>query len=640
MKHYIIHIKHFSIMLLAFLVASCAKDENIPEHGKGTLLDLSVNFGAKTRLAELPNPNEMGVDNKGLKNVGVYIYYTEDYAVGDLSKPYVRNMEFTVSDGKLLAANATGDDQYIYIYDKMTIVAFYPYNAEMSNAENHFTVLADEAKYPVTRNEYADQVYIPYRAQTTTDPTTAYYTILTFYPKYAYKLEVVVAADDDTTFPTEADVQLLPDIDPTDTADTSVDGKREKWYDNSSEKDGDIAGSNIQVYNAYIWTRDGNLNDIEQGDVLLKSDQLMLIASQKLFPAEGRIYRYGYNMSTGEIFIPTSSNFVYDRASLTAVNGGGGSYYQVCDIDLSKTGGDWTPISLVGGKYDGGGHKISNMVVNVSGDGAEAGLFSEIKGNTTIANIDLDNPKINATGDNSYAGGLVGRLNIPMTPAEKQQLIGNLPEGLSEVVKQALIQEILANAGNTQANIVASKVTNPEIIVKGKDPIVGGLVGQAGEKNEDGDSKSRIWDSAVVGGSIQVNVGAEANNENAYVGGFIGLNESYIGRTFTTMENITANYPTTDEEGAPVTIDKATGFGTMGDNFTASEGGVIEDSYAKKPDSNSGVKQLDTTWPSWGNYTGIWPIDTSGWLSAPSNSFWYSNGTMPDVYPTLQWERK
>jgi len=627
-------------MLLALLVVSCAKDENMPEPGKGTLLDLSVNFGATTRLSELTNPNQMGVDNNGLKNVGVYIYYTEDYAAGDLSKPYVRNMEFTVSDGKLLAANVTGDDQYIYIYDKMTVVAFYPYNAEMSNTENHFTVLADENKYPITRNEYADQVYIPYRAQTTVDPTTAYYTILTFYPKYTYKLEVVVVADDGTTFPTEADVQLLPDIDPTSTTDTSVDGKRDKWYDNSSEIDGDVAGSNIQVYNAYIWTRDGNLNDIEQGDVLLKSDQLMLIASQKLFPAEGRIYRYGYNMSTGEIFIPTSSNFVYDRASLEDVDDGSGSYYQVCNIDLSKIGGNWTPISLVGGKYDGGGHEISNMVVNATDDAAEVGLFSRVQNNATVANVDLVNPKITVTSNNAYVGGLVGRLNIPMTPAEKQELIGNLPDGLSEVVKEALIQEILANAGNTQANVVASKVTNPEIIVTGKDPIVGGLVGQAGERDENGDSKSRIWDSAVVGGSLNVNVGIEANNENAYVGGFIGLNESYIGRTFTSMEDMTANYITTDGQGGTVTVDKVTGFGTMGTDFTASEGGVIEDSYAKKPDSNSGVKQLDTTWPSWGNYTGIWPIDTSGWLSAPSNSFWYSNGTMPDVYPTLQWERK
>jgi len=628
-------------MLLAFLVTGCSKDDNIQEtDNKGTLLDLSVNFGPTTRLGELPDPNTMANDEKGLKNVGVYVYYTEDYDAGNLSTPYVRNMEFTVADGKLLVANTSDTDQYIYIYDKMTVVAFYPYNAEMSNPENHFTVLADEDKYPITRNEYANQVYIPYRAQTTTDPTTAYFTVLTFYPKYTYKLEVVVVADDNTTFPTAADVQLLPEIDPLDTSDTSVDGKREKWYDNFVNQVADAAGSNIQVYNAYIWTRDGNRNDLEQGDVLLKSDQLTLIASQKLFPDEGSIYRYGYNMSTGEIFIPTSSNFVYDRASLQAVNDTGGSYYQVCDIDLSKAGGDWAPISLIGGKYDGGGHKISNMVVNANEAGAEAGLFSRVQSNSTVANVDLENPKITVTGDNSYVGGLVGRLNTPMTAAEKEKLIGNLPDGLSQVVKDALIQEILANAGNTQANVVASKVTNPEIVVTGKDPVVGGMIGQAGDKTTDGDSKSRIWDSAVVGGSILVNSGAETNNENAYVGGLVGLNESYIGRTFTSMDNLTANFPTTDEQGNPVTVNKAKGFGTMGTNFTPSEGGLIEESYAKTADSNNGVKQLDTNWPSWGNYTGIWPIDTSGWLSAPSNSFWYSNGTMPDVYPTLQWERK
>ncbi|MCD8184925.1 MAG: hypothetical protein LUD68_00235, partial [Rikenellaceae bacterium] len=168
--------------------------------------------------------------------------------------------------------------------------------------------------------------YIPYRAQTTTDPTVAFYTVLQFYPKYTYKLEVVVVAADDSLFPDMADVRVLPGIDGVEN-DPEEDGKREAWYDTAYERTNDGSGSDIQFYSAYIWTQAEDRNEIKRGEILLQSDQLMLIASQDLYPSEQRVYRYGYNMSTGEIFIPTSSNFVYDASTLAAVNGDTGNYY-------------------------------------------------------------------------------------------------------------------------------------------------------------------------------------------------------------------------------------------------------------------------------------------------------------------------
>lgn len=628
-------------MLVTLLVGACSEDETITRHEKGTLLDLSVNFGASTRLAELPNPDAMSDEEagKGLKNVGVYIYYSEDYNNNDLSKPYIRNMEFKVEGGRLLAVtDGTNDsDQYIYIYDKMIIVAFYPYNEEMSLPENYFTIRGDEEKYPITRNYYAAQHYIPYRAQTETDPTIAYYTVLNFLPKHTYKLEVIVVARSNADSPVE-NVQLLPGADPVTNTDTVADGQRDVWYDDDDIRENDGSGSDIRRYDAYIWTNDRNRNEIKRGDVLLKSDQLTLIASQDLYPNEQRIYRYGYNMSTGEVFIPTSSNLVFDASTLRGVDNTGGTYYQVCDIDVSKNTTNWQPISLLGGRYDGGGHAISN--VNINSTANEVGLFSKIQGNAVVANVNLVNPTITATGDNIHVGGLVGRLNTPMTEAEKQTLIGNLPDGLSPIVREALIQEILANAGNSQADIVASKVTNPVIQVTGKDPIVGGLAGQAGEKTSDGNSKSRIWDSAVMGGSIVVNGGSSPDNQNAYVGGFVGLNQGYIGRAYTSMPDIRSTMSGTDIEGNPIQIDRFAGFGTMGTDFTADEGGLIESSYSQLSDTNSGVQQFGNTWPTWSTYTGIWPIDTSGWLSSPSGNFWYNNGSSPATYPTLQWERR
>lgn len=623
-----------SLLFILLLFSSCVQQEEIYK-GDGALLRLGINIEPSTRLAELPNTGAITDSRFGLYNVGVYVYYTEDYARGDLSRPYVRNMEFTVVNGELLAAGQSGTNQHIYIYDQMTIVAFYPYNAAMSEEENHFNVKADEEKYPITRNDYQNQVYIPYRGQTTTDPSVAYYTSLTLVPKHTYKVEVVVVADDAGSLPDEGSVQILPANDPVTTPDIIVDGKREKWYDNMIPHPNDGTGSDVQQYITYIWTRDGNKNQIKKGDVLLQSANLTLIASQDLFPTEDHVYRYGYNMSTGEIFIPTSSRLIFDTSSLSSLDGSNGTAYQVCDINMT---GNWTPISLYNARYDGGGHSIENMVINSTS--TEVGLFSQVQGNSTVANVNLVNPQITVNSDNAYVGGLVGRLNTPMTEAEKQELIGNLPPGLSDIVRQALIQEILATAGDSEANIIASKVQNPVITVNGTDPRVGSLVGQAGEKDDNGNSMSRIWDSAVIGGTLSVNSGNPANNQNAYIGGFVGLNQGYIGRSFTTTGNITAQANSTDGQGNPIVVDKYTGFTTMGDDFTSDEGSLIESSYSQLADLNNGVTQLSVGWPAWNTYTGNWPIDITGWLVAPGNSFWYSNGTSPNSYPVLQWERK
>jgi len=254
--------------------------------------------------------------------------------------------------------------------------------------------------------------------------------------------------------------------------------------------------------------------------------------------------------------------------------------------------------------------------------------------------VNLQQVTVTSTGDNCYVGSLVGRLNTPMTEEEKLKLIGNLPDGLSQVVRDALIQEILAAAGNSTSNLVACKVTDATITVTGQDPIVGGLVGQAAIKNKDGDAWSRLWDSAVVGGSISVNAGNPDANENAYVGGFVGLNEGYIARCYTTVDDITAEKSILDEQGNPAVQSIVEGFGTQGQDFLREEGGLIENSFSVLPDQNNGVTLFSAGWPAWGTYTGIWPVEVLGWMSDPSSTFWYNNGASPDVYPTLQWERK
>ena len=630
--------------LVAVLMLSCTKEENVPNptsKEKGELR-LGVSFASlKRQLVELQTPDDMANDQgTGLKNVGVYVYYTDDYNSGDLTKPYVRNVECTISGGELqvvLQPGANPIDSRIFIYDRMTIVAFYPYNASVP----YFTTKADEEIYPTTRADYSQQYYIPYRAQTETNPTEAFYTQLTFYPKHTYKLELVVVSDDVANFPDQANLKILPGIDSINNTNLVDDDKRSAWFDKVVPLDNTGGGSNVRQYTAYIWTKNGRAdnNQIKKGDILLESDKLTLIASQDVNVAEQFVYRYGYNMSTGEMFIPTSSNLIHDRASLAGIDKGSATAYQVCNIDLSA-GGDWAPISIIGGRYDGGGHKITGMTVNTTD--SEAGLFSKIQGNTVVCNVNLISPAItlaNTAADTCYAGGIAGRLNTALSEEDRQEAIGNIPGDLSPVVKDALLKEIIAGLLNSQADIIACRVENPMIVVNGKNPYVGTIVGLAGQNDEKGSYKSRIWDTYSLGGSISANSGSEANNVDGYVGGFVGLNNGYINRSFTTIGSI--QFQKLEGSPTPVLVDRYTGFATMGSVFTPSEGGNIEDSYAVLADSNLNVKQLSSAWPSgWAMYQGKWPIHNVGWLASPANSFWYSEVSSPSTYPTLQWERK
>ncbi len=644
-------IKSFLLALsVIFMMISCANDEEMkPSVDKDNLLRISASFAPMTKAVELPDVNEMGNSNingkeYGLKNIGLYIYYADEYNRGDLSTPYVRNLECTVNNGELvvvLGENSNPEDAHIFIYDQMVLVAFYPYNADMSLPENYFTTKSDEEKYPITRNDYSQQYYIPYRAQTNTDPTIAFSTQMTFYPKHTYKVEIVVVSDDMASLPEEGSVRVLPLNDPIDNLDIFTDGKRETWVDRVNEMPNTGGGSNVRQYVAYLWTTNENRNEISQGDVLLESDQLTLIASQNLTVQEQHVYRYGYNMSTGEIFIPTSSFIVHDIASLRSIDDSNGIAYQACDIDLS-TAGNWSPLNIIGGRFDGGGHKISNMTINTSDP--QVGLFGQIQGNATVCNIHLVDPVITVnsiTTDTCYVGGITGRLNTVLSDADKAKLIGNLPEGLSEVVREALLQEMLASLLNSQSNIIACKVDNPTITVNGKDPNVGTICGEAGEKDQDGTYKSGIWDTYSLGGSITVNAANLLNNTNANIGGFCGLNNGFISRSYTTIDNINAQVQQDNGDETTTNVDKYTGFATMGDDFTVAEGGVIEGSYSMLPDPNNGVSRFVNTWPSgWVHYTGKWPIYTMGWINNNSTSFWYSLGSAPANYPSLQWERK
>ncbi len=583
-------------LLIGFscLVVSCTDDQventgQFPE--EGVPLSLYVGFGDGTRVGELPNLEAINEEAaSGLSNIGLYVYYTTDYNEGDLSMPYIRNMECRIENGKLVPVLAEGEDpnnKNIYIYDYMTLVAFYPYNASMSEQENWFEVKADEENYPITLADYSQQTYIPYRGQTSVNPTTAYYIELWLYPKHTFRMEIILVSENPDDFNDDnPDIKVLPAIDPVDNEDTTQDGKRAAWYDFRVEQENTGGGMHVRRYVAYIWQDEEMNHVIEQNEVLYENGNFTLLATEQVNPKEQLIYRYGYNFTTGESFIPTSSNLINDANRLQAFGGTDVNGYQVCDIDM--TGVSFTPISMINSMYDGGGHRISNL--NVTTSNYEAGLFSQILGSSILKNVNLVDPVItvNTTADTCYVGALCGRVNNILSEEEIEALFAsiNLPENLSEVVRQALIDEILAGVFNSQSQVIACRVENPQITVTGTYPRVGTVCGANGDRLDTYTFKGAIWDTYSLGGSLTVNAGNPAANAGAEVGGFCGLNEFFIGRSYTTIAEAdieaVQEVPDVDENGDPVTVEENIfqGFTNQGDLYTSAEGAGIEDCYA------------------------------------------------------------
>lgn len=665
------YISFLSTALLMLAFHSCSEDTLISEpsvEGEGTLLNLYIGDivpTGTTRLAELGGTgnisggerptNDPNLTDK--KNIGLYIYYQDDYDAGNLVNPYVRNMACKVEGGKVVPV----DGSAIYIYDRMTIVAFYPYNN--APADYTFTNEIDEQKYFITEGDYAYQYYIPYRAQANVNPTTAYHMSLSLYPVHTTKIQVVLVASDPGSFPaattkTNGVVKLVPEIDPVDA--TSGD-KRENWVDvveqGFAAPNPVSSGQYVQRFSIYAWRNDDNTaphhgnntnhndNTIKRGEILLQSAALTLFFPEDVDIQEGRVYRYGYNMDTGELFIPTSETLVYDAATLAAAGGGG---YQLCDIDLQDVA-EWTP-QILTGTYDGGGHAVKNMTItNVPAD-KNVGLFGSATGNSLIKNLSLEDPMIeidfSSAGPDEilHVGGLVGKLNRALTPEEieeiKNRLTVDIPPGLPQSVIDALIADAMKEFTiNTTSRIEGSKVSDPTITVKGENVIVGGLAGSVG----DGDGyKGAVKDSYVSGGTIKVNAddAVKQTYNNAWVGAFTGLlSNGSITNSYTTAE-AEAYVKEVSSDDPPVAISKdvAKGFANV-QSYDEMPTGVTQTvtssfTYYYKG-TEDGVTRFDSGWPAWGLYGGDWPV-----VASTLGTYWGSMGASPSIYPSLVWETR
>ena len=670
MKRTMKYITYVCAALLAVACHSCSDEiVNQPEPtADGTLLNLYIGDIATpgTRLAELGNSdnisngerptNDVG-NGEDKKNIGLYIYYEDDYKpnnpnAGDLTKPYVRNMECEVIGGRIVPKG--GSD--VYIYDRMTIVAFYPYNSDPDDYT--FKTKSDEKKYFITESDYSKQYYIPYRAQANVNPTNAYYVSLNLEPQQTVKIQVVLVSDDPDLFPdattkTNGVVKLVPGIDSQNNEEGAAGDRRENWVDIVEQPYGEVpnpasSGSYVQRYTSYIWKNNNvgdphhggetnhNDNTFKKGDILLKSEKLTLFFPEDLNIREGNVYRYGYNLTTGEMFIPTSDNLIYDAKSLAASRGGG---YQVCDINLE--GVDWTPVNLTG-IYDGGGHTVGGLTIDQNlTKSANVGLFGSVTGNSgLIKNLHLEKPVININFSDAdptetlNVGGLVGQINRALTEEEIQTLLASQLKifkdlGLPQSVIDALLADLMKDyKGSGTSSIQGCKVSEPVITVTGDNVIVGGFAGTVGS---DKNYKGNIKDSYVLGGSVKVNEG-NGSYENVQVGAFAGL---LNGGT------ITNNYTTTIAEGYVKPTDPATDPNDVAKGFAnvvtpAPDGTGVSGSFTAdlKGATEDGVKAFSSDWPGWSIYTGKWPVAHS----TLGNSWGSMGNSATPTYPNLVWE--
>lgn len=672
---------YIGVMLLALCFGGCADEAMVGnQKGEGTLLNMYVSIGANTRLAELGSDfiNHINTETDGKKHIGLYIYYEDDYNAGDLSKPYIRNLECKITDNKITPTDPT---QQIYIYDRMTIVAFYPYNSTAID----FSVKDDEKAYPISESDYSQQTYIPYRAQTNVNPTNAYMIELHFKPQQTCKVEVVLVADRQEDFPqslnlTDGTIKLLPSVDRYeggyDGTDPSKGDLRENWVDGITdfpESGTPTGGKFVRRYTAYVWKSGAgdkhhdtnhkhNDNILEKGEILFESDKLTLVVPATVNLSEETVYRYGYNMNTGEIFIPTSDRLIYDAKSLQKAKFDEYRAYQVCDIDLSSIS-DWNPLTTYDGIYDGGGHTIRGLsytatpTTNVASepDKQMYGLFGSITGTSTLMNVHLMEPSITvdysnaALKDTCYVGAICGLVNPELSDERKREIIWDgLPKELSATVKEALVQELLKDWGTTTCTLRGCKVSNPQITVKGENVRVGALCGGAGNQKQE----AVIKDSYAQGGSIAVNSTSDEEKmkyKQVYVAGFCGmLANGEIKQSYSTMEAVSGYVGTTAADGGTTATDLATGFchlAPVGERITGKVPAVTS-CYSLKEDATGGATLFANGWPAdWplfkddvkatnhAAFPGLWPAYQ--WEDS-----WKNMGTSPTIYPILIWEEQ
>lgn len=201
---------------------------------------------------------------------------------------------------------------------------------------------------------------------------------------------------------------------------------------------------------------------------------------------------------------------------LKSMNKDSESYYELkndidCEnIDLSAIFSSSNPFK---GQLDGKGYKISNVKLDTSS--TYTGIFGYAK-NAEFKNLTISNVSFAATRGERYIGALVGMAEN--TVIDNVTVEGIKVEYTGQTSKTAMIGGLVGWAKGSDikdCSVTALEFIMPKARLK---VYTGGLVGQ---------NENSSINNCYVEGSMDIKVGYTSNSNGlAYIGGFIGLNES------------------------------------------------------------------------------------------------------------------
>jgi len=248
---------------------------------------------------------------------------------------------------------------------------------------------------------------------------------------------------------------------------------------------------------------------------------------------------YGW---TGCGWSPEEPYVITNISQLQMVSHQGSHFALGADIDASETatwndGKGFKPIGIIpdgrnadfGGTFDGRGHTISNLTIDRP-DRPEVGLFTNIRPEATVNNLQLENVDINGKGN---AGGLAG---VNYGVIEKVSVTGHV-QGTSNA---GGVVGTLRNADwDDQVGTVRQSYAAVEISIDPFEPQ--GLVGTSY-----GTVKSSYWDTDVSGATSSA--GGIGRSTEQMQGG-----RAYMELDELDFENswvATAGYPQLAQSGA------------------------------------------------------------------------------------------
>lgn len=244
------------------------------------------------------------------------------------------------------------------------------------------------------------------------------------------------------------------------------------------------------------------------------------------------------------------------KAGLEAMSKEPSAYYKL-DADLDYEGEELSAIfsssNKFTGHFDGNGHIISNFQLDV--DTTYSGVFGYIKG-ATITNLTLKSAEFNANRGERYIGALAGyAINSTITNVNVEG-VSVTYEG--QTSKTVMIGGLVGYA--EKSTIENVKVTGLTYNIKKArlKAYVGGFIGH--------NNNSSVKESSVEG-TINATIGYTSNSNGiAFIGGFVGLNDSAKGIS-TSYAKVNINVNEIDEFSGSKTHKALIG-GFIGGNST------------------------------------------------------------------------